>query len=61
MMGYDVFISYASEDEEAFVSSLIELLNKLAVKVWFGPDMLKVGDSLSRSIDKGLTNARFNL
>lgn len=55
-MKYDVFISYASEDE-SFVSLLAELLTKVGVKLWFAPDILKVGDSLSRSIDKGLANA----
>jgi hypothetical protein len=35
------------------------LLSDFGVKVWFGPAILKVGDSLSRSIDKGLVNSKF--
>ncbi len=60
-MEYDVFISYASEDEESFVAALADLLTKFGVKVWFAPAVLKIGDSLSRSIDKGLANAKFGV
>jgi|RhiMetdeSRZDD1v2_1073273.scaffolds.fasta_scaffold179753_1 TIR domain len=60
-MEYDVFISYASEDEESFVAGLADLLTKFGVKVWFAPAVLKIGDSLSRSIDKGLANAKFGV
>jgi len=60
-MEYDVFISYASEDEESFVAALSDLLTGFGVKVWFAPAVLKIGDSLSRSIDKGLANARFGV
>lgn len=60
-MEYDVFISYASEDEESFVAALADLLTKFGVKVWFAPAILKIGDSLSRSIDAGLANAKFGV
>ena len=60
-MEYNVFISYATEDEETFVGPLAALLANLGVKVWFAPAILKVGDSLSRSIDKGLANSRFGV
>lgn len=60
-MEYDVFISYATEDEETFVAHLAAILNSLDVKVWFAPAILKVGDSLSRSIDKGLANSKFGV
>lgn len=60
-MEYDVFISYASEDEESFVAALADLLTNFGVKVWFAPAILKIGDSLSRSIDKGLANAKFGV
>src|SRR5262249_30553370 len=38
-----------------------DLLTKFGVKVWFAPAILKIGDSLSRSIDKGLANAKFGV
>lgn len=31
---------------------------EFGVKVWFAPAILKIGDILSRSIDKGLANGR---
>ena len=58
---WDVFISHASEDKEAFVKPLAQLLSDLEVKVWYDEFTLKLGDSLSRSIDKGLANSRFGV
>ncbi|MBZ5672227.1 MAG: toll/interleukin-1 receptor domain-containing protein [Acidobacteriia bacterium] len=58
---YDVFISYAIENEEALVSPLASTLTKLGLRVWFAPAVLKVGDSLSRAIDKGLAGCRFGV
>lgn len=58
---WDVFISHASEDKEDFVRPLAQALIQLGVKVWYDEFTLQVGDSLSRSIDKGLTGSRFGL
>jgi hypothetical protein len=58
---YDVFISHASEDKEAFVRPLAEDLDRAGLRVWYDENELRVGDSLTRSIDKGLANARFGL
>ncbi len=60
-MEYDVFISYATEDKEQLVAPLKAKLTALGVKVWFAPAILKVGDSLSRSIDKGLATSKFGV
>ena len=57
---WDIFISYASEDEE-FVRPLAEALTQLGIDVWFALSALKLGDSLSRSIDEGLSNCNFGL
>ena len=56
---YDLFVSHASEDKDDFVRPLANALKSLGVKVWYDEFTLKVGDSLSRSIDRGLANARF--
>lgn len=61
MNQYDCFISHASEDKEDFVSPLAMELRRLGVKVWFDKFELKVGDSLSRRIDEGLSNSRFGI
>lgn len=58
---YDAFISHASEDKRDFVLPLANLLSKLGVKVWYDDFTLTVGDSLSRSIDRGLVGSRFGI
>lgn len=58
---WDVFISHASEDKEAFVRPLAQALSQLGVKVWFADFTIELGQSLSRSIDKGLAGSRFGL
>ncbi|GIB53824.1 toll/interleukin-1 receptor domain-containing protein [Vibrio japonicus] len=56
---YDLFISHASEDKEEFVRPLAETLEHMGVKVWYDEFTLKVGDSLRKSIDKGLVNSKY--
>jgi hypothetical protein len=56
-----VFISHASEDKDTFVRPLATLLDQLGVRVWYDEFTLEVGDSLARSIDRGLTDSRFGV
>jgi hypothetical protein len=58
---HDVFISHASEDKDGFVRALAEGLRTRGVNVWYDEFELRVGDSLRRSIDKGLANSRFGI
>lgn len=58
---FDVFISHASEDKDAFVQPLAETLRAFGVKVWYDKFSLRLGDSLSRSIDRGLAASSFGL
>ena len=58
---YDFFISHASEDKEDFVRSLAEALRAKGARVWYDEFSLRVGDSLRRSIDRGLVNSRFGV
>jgi hypothetical protein len=58
---YDVFISHASEDKVELVRSLAEALHAHGISVWYDEFELKVGDSLRRSIDKGLSKSRFGI
>jgi hypothetical protein len=60
-MEYDVFISHAGEDREALVGPLATILEDLGVRVWYADFSLRAGDSLVRSIDRGLAAARFGL
>ncbi len=58
---YDVFISHASEDKDSFVRPLAIALNSLGLSVWYDEFSLRLGDSLSRSIDKGLEESSYGL
>ena len=58
---WDVFISHASEDKENFVRPLAEKLQKCGVKVWYDEFELKMGDSLSDSIDRGLQESKYGI
>lgn len=58
-MGYDLFISHASEDKESFVKPLAQVLSKLKVNVWYDEFSLRIGDSLFKQIDNGLINSSF--
>ncbi len=58
---FDVFISHASEDKATFVTPLANALKKHGLKVWFDKFSLKVGDSLHRSIEKGLARSRYGV
>lgn len=56
---YDFFISHASEDKEEFVRTLYQALNDAGYKVWYDEITLKVGDSLTAEINKGLIKSKF--
>jgi len=58
---YDVFISHASEDKVDFVKPLATTLIELGLKVWYDEFELRLGDSLRRSIDKGLINSKYGI
>ena len=58
---YDVFICHASEDKDSFVKSLAIGLSKKGVRVWYDDFTLKIGDSLRRSIDKGLLTSQYGI
>ena len=59
--GWDVFISHASEDKDDFVRPLAQALQARGLSVWFDEFTLTVGDSLRRSIDRGLAGSRFGV
>ncbi len=58
---WDVFVSHASEDKEAFVRPLAERLQTRGLHVWFDEFTLTIGDSLRRSIDRGLVHSKFGV
>lgn len=58
---FDVFISHASEDKDNVVRPLAESLQNSGLRVWYDEFELKIGDSLRRNIDKGISNSRFGV
>jgi hypothetical protein len=58
---WDVFISHASEDKEPFVTPLAQALSEKGVRVWLDDFVLRLGDSLRRSIDHGLSASRYGV
>lgn len=58
---FDVFISHASEDKDAVVRPLAAALQARGLTVWFDEFELRIGDSLRRKIDAGISRSRFGL
>lgn len=57
----ELFISHASEDKESLVRPLSSYLRSVGVRVWYDEFTLTAGDSLLKSIDRGLSMARYGL
>ncbi|MFA7494017.1 MAG: DUF1883 domain-containing protein [Proteiniphilum sp.] len=58
---YDVFISHASEDKDEVVRPLAHALKEEGLRVWYDKFELRIGDSLRRKIDIGLSKSRFGI
>lgn len=54
----DFFISHAGEDKQPFVKGLADALVDLGFDVWYDEYTLKPGDSLRRSIDRGIAESK---
>jgi hypothetical protein len=57
---FDCFVSYAGEDR-AIVEGLVSALQERGVDVWWDKAQIKLGDSLMRKIEEGLTRSRYGL
>jgi TIR domain/SIR2-like domain len=60
-MAWDVFISHASEDKDAFVRPLAEELRRAKIRVWYDEFSVSLGDSLRESIDRGIAESRLGM
>ncbi|GAA4776885.1 MULTISPECIES: toll/interleukin-1 receptor domain-containing protein [Flavobacterium] len=58
---FDFFISHASEDKDDIVRELAEALKENDFEVWYDEFELKIGDSLRKKIDSGLSKSRFGI
>lgn len=58
---WDAFISHASEDKDSLVRPLAHALVSLGAKIWYDEFTLRLGDSLSQTIDRGLARSRYGI
>lgn len=58
---YDVFICHASEDKDSFVRPLAQALRNAGYNVWFDEFTLRLGDSLTREINRGLAKSKYGV
>ena len=58
---WDLFISHASEDKATVARPLAEAFAQSGLSVWFDEQTLRLGDSLRRKIDEGLSSCRFGV
>ena len=58
---WDAFICHASEDKDTFVRHLANELISQGIRIWYDEFTLRIGDSLRRSIDKGLAKSRYGI
>jgi len=58
---YDAFICHASEDKDELVRPLVGKLEDKGFEIWYDEFEITIGDSIRRSIDKGLTQSRFGI
>lgn len=58
---WDAFICHASEDKDTFVRRLANELINRGIRIWYDEFTLRIGDSLRRSIDKGLAKSRYGI
>lgn len=61
MKKYDAFICHSSEDKRYFVRPLAQKLKEYGANIWYDEFSLKAGSSLSRSIEKGITDSRYGV
>lgn len=56
-----IFISHATEDKDKVARPLAKALQKLGYEIWFDEYSLKLGDSLTAEIDKGLIECDYGV
>jgi len=58
---WDVFISHAWEDKASIARPLANILSRTGLRVWIDAREIKLGDSLSGSINEALANSKYGL
>ncbi|MBP2833043.1 toll/interleukin-1 receptor domain-containing protein [Aquimarina sp. U1-2] len=60
-MPADFFISHDSRDKDEIARPLYEELSKRGYKVWYDEYSLNIGDSLTESIERGISDSKFGI
>ncbi len=60
-LNLDFFISHDSRDKEEVAKPLYQELTKLGFKVWYDEYSLEIGDSLTESIEKGISSSKYGI
>lgn len=58
---WDAFICHATEDKTEVARPLANLLESKGLHTWYDEFSLNVGDSLRRSIERGLAKSRYGI
>lgn len=58
---HDAFICHATEDKDSTARPVAKGLSSAGLSVWYDEFSLTVGDSLRRSIDRGLADSRYGV
>lgn len=58
---YDAFISHAVEDKIPIANELCAKLERAGLKIWYSGKELGVGDSIEKTIEKGLNRSRYGI
>jgi hypothetical protein len=58
---YDAFISHAVEDKIPIANELCAKLEMAGLKIWYSGKELGVGDSIEKTIEKGLNRSRYGI
>lgn len=56
---HDVFIAHASEDKDDAARPIAKALKAAGLDVWYDEFSLELGDSLRRTVDRGLADSRY--
>jgi TIR domain len=58
---HDAFICHATEDKDSAARPIAKGLSSAGLSVWYDEFSLRLGDSLRRSIDRGLADSRYGV
>jgi len=58
---YDAFISHAVEDKIPIANDLCARLERKGLRVWYSGKELGIGDSIEKTIERGLNRSRYGI